>query len=129
MYRQYPQTGCGALAASIGLTPNRIVLIIALILVAYFGVIGVSNATHNASLAREQRVLERETTGLAAELARLRAVKSYVKSDEFVEGTARNQLGLVRPGETLVRIIPEVKDGAAPPDGPPGPWWERLFGR
>jgi cell division protein FtsB len=117
------------LAAAIGLTPNRLVLLIAGVLIAYFVVITLSNATHNASLAEEQRVLERETSALAGSLTELHAVEKYVRSEEFVEGVARNQLNLVRPGEVLVKVLPSEQGESEPPEGPPSPWWERLFGR
>ena len=67
------------------------------------------------------------------EHAQLIAVKDYLDSDEYVEYVARNTLGLVRPGETLVVVT--GTDAPAPTVTVVGegtrtgsePWWWELF--
>ncbi len=117
------------MAAAIGLTPNKIVGLVALLLAGYFVIIAVTNAAHNASLAQEQRQLERENTQLTRTVGELQAVKSYVRSEAYIESVARQQLNLVRPGEVLVKVLPTEPGDPAQQDGPPEPWWRRLFGR
>ena len=49
-----------------------------------------------------------------------------MQSDEFVEMVARQQLGLVRPGEKGIMVVsPSPTPTPSPPDG--RPWWERLL--
>lgn len=116
------------MASAIGLTPNRIVVLIALILIGYFAVIGASNALHNASLAREQRQLEADMNNIQGQIEQASKVKDYVRSDEYIEGVARNELNLVRPGEVLVKVVPATPTPSEQDDGQaPRPWWERLF--
>lgn len=86
-----------------------------------------------ASLRAEQRALEQRIDELTAERIRLR-------SDAEVERLAREQLGMVRPGEVPFVIatpkpkadVPAVDPGglvpAAPPEGPSAleRWWEAV---
>lgn len=117
------------MAAAIGLTPNKIVGLVAMLLAGYFVIIAVSNAAHNASLAQEQRSLERENTQLTQTVGELQAVKGYVRSEAYIESVARQQLNLVRKGEILVKVLPTEPNTDTQHDGPPEPWWRRLFGR
>ena len=59
-------------------------------------------------------VLEREKTDLEAlrkEKQRLEAELGYMKTNEFLEREARDNLGLVREGETVVILPLESRDG------------------
>lgn len=65
----------------------------------------------------------------------LKAKLEYVKSPEFIETQARDKLGLVKEGETLV-IIPDEKikqilnqDHKSPEVKLPNPlgWWKLFF--
>lgn len=52
-------------------------------------------------------ILETEVSDLEIKKTRLKNDLEYKKSDEYIEDSARNQLGLVKPGEKLF-IFPSV---------------------
>lgn len=99
-------------------------------------------------LRRDAARLARERDELRRQNAQLREEIRLLNTPEYIERLAREQLGLVRPGEIaviLVRPTPAPALPAVPPDqqggtareaGRPGPgarennpWWLRLFGR
>ncbi len=58
--------------------------------------------------------LRKMETGLQADIARLRALEVYYRTQqqiyndpEWIEFIAREKLGMVRPGEKLIRIVPK----------------------
>ncbi|MBI4730234.1 MAG: septum formation initiator family protein [Acidobacteria bacterium] len=73
---------------------------------------------------------------LAARVARLAAEKRRLESDAEVERIARDDLGMVRPGETAFVVAASPRPGAAvPPKGPAtarrpwySRWWHAVFG-
>ena len=78
-----------------------IVVLFFLILIAVVGSMLLrQNATYQrvAERADELVLLEREAV---AENAQANGIKSMVGSDEYIERVARDQLGLVKPGETV----------------------------
>jgi cell division protein FtsB len=113
----------GLIAA--GLTPKRILIVAAFFIVAYFGVLIVSNAITHMKLARDEAALRVEIATLQHRQAQLNAVREYMKSDTFIEAAAR-QNGLVKPGESAV--VP-VGPGAGEPPAlrPDEPWWMRYL--
>jgi cell division protein FtsB len=77
--------------------------------------------------ARERNdVLDEQSRQLEARAAQLR-------TDAEVERIAREQYGLVKPGEEAFGILPAPGSGAgqppppSPPPPPPRPWWERAW--
>lgn len=52
--------------------------------------------------------LEKRKNELVAENSKLKAEKEYVQSDYYLEKVAREDLHLVKPGETVV-IIPDYQ--------------------
>ena len=82
----------------------------------------------------------REVAKQEARVAVLRTQVAYLGTDAYIEVAAREKLGLVKPGDHPVIILPEVDDvawvPAAPPERPTGPFgprygrlddWVRLF--
>lgn len=105
----------------------------ALLAAAYFGYSTYHYIAHNYQLAEEEASVQRDIAELDQRHAQLTAVRDYLRSDEYVEYVARNTLGLVRPGETLV-----IVSSSAPPvatatsiagsvEQDHGPWWQELF--
>ena len=106
--------------------PAQMVLTVAVLLVALFCYAMVQTAAQSYRLHRYERDLFVQIQGLRQQRAELQGLLTYLKSDEYVEAFARQQFGLVKPGETLVQV-----DGPAAP--PPArqrgeKWWEALFG-
>lgn len=90
-------------------------------------------------LSREEAALRGDITRLREENLRLQAELKDVRSDAFIEGVAREQLGLVKPGDNaLVLLAPGGPRAATPraPLPPPAPadaatwrrWWNLFFG-
>lgn len=71
---------------------------------------------------------------LEEQSSQLRARAEQLRTDAEVERIAREQYGLVKPGEEAFGILPAPGSGASqppPPPPPPGPehrsWWERAW--
>ena len=108
-----------------GFTPRRVMIVAALFIVGYFGVLIASNAITHYRLAREEAALREEITTLQRRQARLAALHTYMQSDAFIEAAAREN-GLVRPGEiAVVQVAPAA--GETPALRPGDPWWHRYF--
>lgn len=53
-----------------------------------------------------------------------------LNDDEYLEKAAREQLGLVRPGETSFIVErPPARARPKPPPGPPPPWYREIWNR
>ena len=107
--------------------PAHVVLTIAVLLLALFLYSAAQTATQTYRLHAERRVLVHQVDELRRQQAELQGLREYLNSDEYLEGVARTQFGLVRPGETAVIV-----------DGPTKPlpertaeqrWWEAMFAR
>ncbi|RME75934.1 MAG: septum formation initiator family protein [Chloroflexi bacterium] len=100
----------------------------------------------NYRVQKEAERLEQELAAARAYQAELRARRSYVASDLYVEEIARNELKWALPGETVVVVVAPSRRGPARPRQfetsiPPEPaaeqvqvmtpveaWWELFFG-
>ncbi len=91
-------------------------------------------------LRRDAARLARERDELRRENAELREEIRLLNTPEYIERLAREQLGLVRPGEIAVILVRPTPAPAPPaaPDREAGqrrrereqrPWWARLLGR
>ncbi|HEY8532219.1 MAG TPA: septum formation initiator family protein [Limnochorda sp.] len=58
-------------------------------------------------LAQEQEALERALEAKRAEILRLQEEVAEMQTDAYVERRAREDLGLVLPGEERYQVIPE----------------------
>ncbi len=107
--------------------PAHVVLTIAALLLGLFLYSAAQTATQTYRLHAERRVLVHQVDELRRQEAELRGLREYLASDEYLEGVARTQFGLVRPGEVAVvvdgpvRPLPERVAGQR--------WWEALFAR
>ena len=106
----------------------------ALIAIVYLGFTTGSYVVHYYQLRHEERDLRTEIVELDSEQQQLTSVRDYLRSDEYVEQVARQTLGLVRPGETLVIVSGTDPEPTPTPVGPlatpvPGDddWWKALF--
>jgi cell division protein FtsB len=103
------------------------VLAIALLLVALFAYAAVQTAAQSYALSEERHRLELELWELRRQHSELEGLVAYLGSEEYVEGVARQQLGLVREGEIAVLI--DAPEDAGKRREPGERWWEALFGR
>jgi cell division protein FtsB len=77
-------------------------------------------------LSGEEDRLQSEIDDLETRYERLRALDDYLNSDEYIEAVAREQLGLVKPGETAFIAIP-TQPSPTPAVGESDLWWETLI--
>lgn len=98
----------------------------ALVVVLLLGYLAFSFGSQFSSLAamqRDVRDIEQQVLELKQRNAALYDELRQVQSDSFVERTAREKLGLIKPGETRVVPLPEGTElkGIEPPVGDHGP--------
>lgn len=101
------------------------VLTLALLLLGLFAYAFLQTAAQSFRLREAERDLFVQVQQLRQQQAELQGLAAYLESDEYVEAFARQQFGLVRPGETLVEV-----DAPRRPSGGRTPgqrWWEALF--
>lgn len=99
------------------------------LVVVYFLITGGFNAVRSHQLAQEESRLQNEIAGLQRRYERLGALREYLNSDEYLEYVAREQLGLVREGETGIVVISTVPAPvpAADQSGGGELWWDTLI--
>ena len=99
----------------------------------------------NYILTRQEESIRTEVMQLREENLRLQHELNFARSDTGIETVAREQLGLIKPGDTAIQLVgpqgaqvapaPAEPAPAAPVQGPPAerPGWLRfldgLFGR
>ncbi|MBI2755766.1 MAG: septum formation initiator family protein [Chloroflexi bacterium] len=121
-------------AALAGPILGRLVLLLLLPLVMYGLYATGQKAMDNFRLNQQADGLSDEVVALRAENLKLQADLEYARTDAAIEAIAREQLGLVRPGD---RALATVGSGAVTPPPPPAPnappapppWqqWRDLF--
>lgn len=102
-------------------------------MVIYFLFSGALQAVRSHQLGQEGGRLETELHRLQERYRRLEALRDYLNSDEYIERVAREQLGLVRPGEAAIVVIapaptPTPQPGSSETKSPTQElWWEELI--
>jgi len=77
------------------------------VLAVSFAAYGGQSLTRVWSLKKEVDTLEREVGALRAETARLSAEVDRLRNDpDYIEQIAREKLGLVKPGEQVLKLPP-----------------------
>ena len=111
-----------------GISRTRIVLAVASLIVIYFLIGGVIRAVQSHQLNQREDAVRSEIQTMHARYERLQALKEYLNSDEYIEAVAREQLGLVREGETGFVAISTVPTPApVPGEAQPELWWDILL--
>jgi len=105
--------------------PSHMVLTIAVLLLGLFAYAFLQTAAQSFRLRESERALFAEVQTLRQQHAELEGLAAYLESDEYVEAFARQQFGLVKPGETLVLVDAPTTSGATRRPGER--WWEALF--
>jgi cell division protein FtsL len=106
-------------------------------LVLYALVATGQKAVDNYRLNREAEALRSQVIALRAENIQLQQDIEQSRTDTAIETIAREQLGLVKPGDHPLVLVPPPGQAAAAPTPVPTPptpqptwrqWWEYLFG-
>ena len=120
--------------------PLRTLLLLASIAVVVSFLLSIGNRTIQIyQLQNEEAGLRREVAGLEAKNKQLQMQQEALKNDADIERIAREELNLIKPGETAVVVLPSqeviarmeqqaaaLKETA---ESPRRSWWERLFQR
>lgn len=110
-----------------GLSSSQVVLIAATLMVGYFLASGGFNLVRSHQLNQQESGARAEIDRLQERYERLNALEQYLNSDEYIEIVAREQLGLVRPGETAFVVIPTQPLPTPQVGADSDLWWEALI--
>ena len=73
-------------------------------------------------LRLEEDRLSKELTELNQKIGKLREEKELLRKDQdYLEKVIREELGLVRPGEMVYKLVPEDKENPSAEGTPPNP--------
>jgi cell division protein FtsL len=115
----------------------RLAAVLVVPLLLYALVATGQKAVDNYRLNRDADALRAEIVGLRSENIQLQAQIEHARTDTAIETIAREQLGLIKPGDHPLVLVPQSAQApaAAPtpaPAPPPLPawrqWWDYLFG-
>ncbi len=93
-------------------------------LVGYFVFTAVDGFVNAGALDTQVVALEQEIADLDWEAEQLSALVSFLDSDEYIERIAREELGLVRPGEEAFAVQAPIRPGLRVVRSP---WWANLL--
>ena len=98
------------------------------VIAGYFLVTGATTALQSRQLSEREDRLRAEISDVQQRYQRLEGLRQYLDSSEYTEAVAREELGLVRQGETSIVVIPTVAlPTPGPGEGDDGDlWWEAL---
>jgi cell division protein DivIC len=103
-------------------------LAVTAVIVVYFLATGVVSTVRSHHLRQREARLQAEIQQMQARHERLEALEEYLSSDEYIETVAREQLGLVREGETgFVAISTVPVPTPVPGQAQPELWWDVLI--
>ena len=107
---------------------TKLIILISAAVIVYFLVVAGLGAVRSYQLHQREGSLRSELQELHGRYDRLQALKDYLNSDEFIESASREQLGLVREGETgFVAISSQPAPTPGPGDSHPELWWDILI--
>ena len=96
----------------------------ALVVVGYVVFNGVEGLLQNDGLDGRIGATQAEIAELELQAAQLAALAAYLDSDAYIERTARETLGMVRPGEEAFAVHAPTREGLA---FTRSPWWANLL--
>lgn len=96
----------------------------ALVLVGYVVFSGVQNLVNENPFHDRIAATEAEIQQLQVQAKQLAALIAYLDSDAYIERTAREDLGMVRPGEEAFAVHAPARSGL---EINRSPWWANLL--
>ncbi len=108
--------------------PNRLIaflyglipLVVAVCVLFVLAVVG-GKAVQGYEMRQEAKAMERRIDQLKRENRQLGQQLDYYRSDEYVEKVAREELGLVRPNDVAVIVVPSDGPRTSPMPAIPTP--------
>lgn len=113
-----------AVRKSYKLSKSRFSYLLVIFLLSYVAVTFSAQFSKLAAMQRSVTSMQREVQELREKNAALREEIRLLQNDTYIEKTAREKLGLVKPGETRVVAVPagsEVKKIVPPSTAPSTP--------
>jgi cell division protein FtsL len=116
----------------------RLAAVLAVPLLLYALAMTGQKASENYQLNRQAEELRGQITGLQAQNVQLQQQIEQARTDAAIETIAREQLGLIRPGDHPLVLVSDGSTSSAPPataqSAPVAPeptwrqWWNYFFG-
>lgn len=92
---------------------SRFYALLLLVVLLTLGIRWVQGFAVQRGLQRELEALQVDLDATRSRAAQLEAQVSEMQSDAFVERKAREDLGLVKPGEARYQVVPSQEDESA----------------
>ncbi len=114
----------------------RVAAVLAVPLLLYALVATGQKAVENYRLNQQADALRAEISGLKAQNVQLQGQIEQARTDTAIETIAREQLGLVKPGDHPLVLVSDGSTRAASPTEAPAPpppepvwrqWWDYFF--
>ena len=86
---------------------QRISILVSLFMIIYFSVVLVRGCAHNGAIRHRHTEIKKQLEKEKARQQELLIKLEQVHEPEFIELTARDKLGLVKPGEIAFKIVKE----------------------
>jgi cell division protein FtsB len=109
------------------ISPMQILLLLVLTVALYFAAAFAGELIASRRIDSQLRSISLQIGKLKADNVRLKAQVAEAQTDAFVEREARDQLGLVRPGDVPVVVV-NAPTPSPPPPAPtptPKPHWQQ----
>lgn len=86
---------------------RRISIFVSLFMIAYFSVVLIRGCLHNKKIMQRATEVQKQLLYETEKQRELQVKLEQVHDPAFVELTARDKLGLVKPGEVAFKIVKE----------------------
>ena len=108
------------------LSSAKIIFGITALIVVYFLVTFAGSYFRARQADNEVSQLQSQIDGMSGQYDRLQALEQYLQSDDYVEKAAREQLGLVKPGEIGIIALPTQPSPTPAPGAAGDNWWQTI---
>ncbi|BAS29397.1 FtsB family cell division protein [Limnochorda pilosa] len=92
---------------------NRFFALLLTVVLLSLGIRWIQGFVAQRGLEREMEALQADLDATRGRAAQLEAEVSEMRSDAYVERKAREELGLVKPGEERYQVVPAQEDESA----------------
>ena len=108
------------------LSSAKIIFPITALIVVYFLVTFAGSYFRAQQADNQVTQLQRQIDSMSSQYDRLQALETYLQSDDYIEQMAREQLGLVKPGEIGIVVRPTQPSPTPAPGDPGDNWWQTI---
>jgi cell division protein FtsB len=116
--------------ARLPFSTTQIVGALIALLIGYLLFTAAGDVLRTHRLNRNEDQLRAEIAELQRQHQELQDLRDYLATDDYIERVARQVLGLVKPGETLVVVSSSATPQPTPQpesDYEDRPWWEAIY--